>query len=342
MKLFGHLPDGKEINEFTLQNQNGMTVSAINYGGIINKIAVPDKEGKIQNVLLSYNTLENYIADTCYIGAIIGRCANRIANGKFFLDGKPILLARNNGKNHLHGGNVGFNKVFWNIKFEKLPEGDALKLEYLSPDNEENYPGNLNICIYYILTNDNTLIIRSTAQTDKKTIINLSNHLYFNLNLDNAQTILNHKLQIDSDFFLPVDNEMIPSGIIEPTHNTEFDFSKSQLIGKNICSNNEQIKTANGYDHCFVINENANPAITFTSESSGRKMEIRTTEPGIHVYSGNFLKQKDSIYSFQNNAGIAFEPEHFPNAINQPNFPSIILLPNKNYFSETKYSFSII
>lgn len=341
---FGQLSDGSAVELFSLTNQNGMVVKITNYGGIITSILVPDKQDNLIDVVLGFDNLEDYTKEHPYFGAIIGRYGNRIRKGKFALDGQEFTLAVNNGPNHLHGGLQGFDKVLWTA--ETKPDKAALSLSYISKDMEEGYPGNLEVTVEYALNNNNELSIAYKATTDKRTVVNLTNHTYFNLRGAGNGNILNHELMINASNFTPVDDTLIPTGEIRPVKNTPFDFGALKAIGSRINQGTEQLKFGGGYDHNFVLNKKGQPlelAAKVLEPDSGRKMEVYTTEPGLQFYSGNFLDgtlkgKNDSIYKFR--YGFCLETQHFPDSPNQGHFPSVVLNPGETYASATTYRFS--
>lgn len=340
-KAFGSF-NGQNVTEYTLTNPSGMQVAIINYGGTITKIVTPDKSGALGDVVTGYDSLEGFLQKgNPYFGALIGRYGNRIAKGKFTLDGKEYSLAGNNNGNSLHGGNAGYDKVWWNI--EKLPGDSSLKLTYLSKDGEEGYPGNLNITVIYTLTPANELKLEYTATTDKATPINLTSHAYFNLSAGKDSTILNHLLQIDADKFTPVNDQLIPTGQLADVKNGPMDFTTEKLIGKDISS------VEGGFDHNWVLNKQGNQlakVATLSEPNSGRKMEVYTTEPGLQFYSGNFLDGKltgtKSPAPYVKHAALCLETQHFPDSPNQPAFPTTILKPGDNYEHTTIYKFSVL
>lgn len=333
-ELYGYLPDGKEVSRFTITNKNGVSLSAINYGGIITSIMTPDKEGKFGNILFSYDTLEQYLADTSYVGAVIGRCANRIAGASFILDGKQFNVTKNEGENSLHGGNKGFNTQWWHIQEKHVREGNALRLTASSLDGEEGYPGKLNVEILYILTDANELIIRYNAVSNKKTIVNLTNHMYFNLSAGSDATVENHLLQVKTNYFLHLNEQKIPDGDFVSVEGTPLDFRKQKTIREGLDLSYEQIAVTEGIDHCFLVPTAKDYVVHYEDATSGRILEITTQEPGIQIYSGNFLSR-------QKYGGIAFEPQHFPDAVHHKNFPTIELRPGQLFSSETVYSFKV-
>lgn len=346
---FGTL-DGASVSLFTLTNENGMEVKITNYGGTITSLKVPDKEGNFEDVVLGFDTLEGYLSDAYktagpYFGAIIGRYGNRIANAKFTLDGTEYELAANNNPNHLHGGIKGFDKVVWEAEEVRTDKGVGLKLHYVSEDMEEGYPGTLTVDVVYTLTNDNEIVMDYTATTDKKTIVNLTNHSYFNLNAGKSD-ILDHEVMINADQFIPVDGTLIPTGELRDVAGTPFDFTSPTAVGARIKEDNEQLKYGLGYDHCWVVkgeNGKMRLAATVYEPNSGRFMEVHSTEPGIQFYSGNFLDgtltgSRGVVYKHR--YGLALETEHFPDTPNQPDFPSVELNPGETYHTQTIYKFS--
>jgi aldose 1-epimerase len=343
---FGSAPDGKSIQLYTLTNAAGMKVQITNYGGIIKSLTVPDRNGVFADVVLGYDRLDQYVKSNPFFGALIGRYGNRIAAGKFSLNGETYTLAVNNGVNHLHGGIKGFDKVVWDAKTEQTEQAVSLKLSYLSKDGEEGYPGNLHVQVTYSLTNDNELQISYQATTDKPTVCNLTNHSYFNLKDGGASPILDHVLQIDADRYTPVDATLIPTGDLVPVEGTPFDFRQPTAIGARINDDNEQLKNGGGYDHNFVLNSKMGElrlAVTVTEPTMGRVMQVYTTEPGVQFYSGNFLDgsitgKKGIVY--QKRSGLCLETQHFPDSPNQPDFPTTTLNPGETYQSKTVYKFS--
>lgn len=349
---FGTLGDSTAVSLFTLSNTNGMEVSITNYGGTITKIMVPDKDGNIEDVTLGFDDLEGYTSQTYltegpYFGAIIGRYGNRIGAAKFTLDGKEYKLAANNGPNHLHGGLKGFDKAVWEADEIQNENEVGVKLQYLSTDMEEGYPGNLSVEVTYTLTNDNELKIDYKATTDKKTVANLTNHAYFNLTGNVERDILEHKVMINADAFTPVDETLIPTGEIKAVEGTPFDFTDPVAVGKRINDDDEQLKYGQGYDHNWVLNGEAGEmklAATVYDEASGRFMEVFTTEPGIQFYSGNFLNGnltgKRGV-KYEQRYGLCLETQHYPDSPNQPDFPSVDLIPGDTYNTQTTYKFSV-
>ena len=340
--------DGTPVDLYTLTNSNNITMKVTNYGGIITSLMVPDKNGKNADIVLGFNKVDDYVANSPYFGAIIGRYGNRIAKGKFSIDGEDYTLAVNNGANALHGGLKGFDKVIWDAKTSSNDKSVSLTLHYLSKDGEEGYPGNLDVTVVYTLTNENTLEIQYTATTDKATIVNLTNHSYYNLAGEASGDILNQELMINADYFTPVDSGLIPTGELKPVKDTPFDFTTPHAIGSRIAEDNPQLKAGGGYDHNFVLNkENVSDTVlaaTAYEPNSGRFMEIYTTEPGIQFYSGNFLDgtitgKSGTKYGFRN--GFCLETQHYPDSPNQPQFPSTVLRPGETYSTKTIEKFSV-
>ena len=314
----------------------------INYGGIITKLQAPDRNGTIEDIVLGYDSLSAYLKETPYFGAIVGRYGNRIANGKFVLDGKAYTLVQNNNGQHLHGGLKGFDKVLWNIEEAGT---NTLKLSYRSKDMEEGYPGNLSVDVTYELTDANELKITYTATTDKKTVVNLTQHSYFNLTGNAKRDILEHDLTLYADTFVPVTKVLIPTGELKNVTNTPFDFRKSTAIGARVNENDQQLKCGRGYDHCWALSslDSIRHAASVYEPASGRMLEVYTTEPAIQFYCGNFLDGsltgKYNIV-YKHRYGFCLETEHFPDSPNQKNFPSTELSPGETYRSQTTYVFS--
>ena len=328
------------VTEYTLTNSSGMQVSILNYGGTITKLMVPDRNGKMGDVVLGFETFGGYMQKKDpYIGALVGRYANRIANAKFTMDGKTYKLAPNNSGNSLHGGNVGFDKVIWTS--EKIGDS-SLKLTYQSKDGEEGYPGNLNVQVIYTLGADNSLKIDYTATTDQATPVNLTNHSYFNLSAGKDSTVLDHVLKLDADKYTPVNDQLIPTGQIANVKGTPLDFTTPKAIGKDIGS------VKGGFDHNWILNKRGTElqeAATVYDPGSGRYMEVLTTQPGIQFYSGNFLNgdlqltKEGQIYI--PHSGLCLETQHYPDSPNEPSFPNTILRPGETYKQTTVYKFSV-
>jgi aldose 1-epimerase len=341
--------DGKPISAYTLTNTNGMVVEIINYGGIVTRIIVPDKNGEFGDVALGYDNLDAYVAASPFFGALIGRVGNRIANGQFELNGKVYQLAKNDFPGdigcHLHGGTKGFDKVVWDATPITENDEPSLKLTYLSPDGDEGYPGNLDVEVVYTLTNNNELVISYRATTDQATPVNLTNHTYFNLRGEGDGDILDHVLTIDADKYTPVDAGLIPTGELASVSDTPFDFRNPTPIGARIDVQDEQLEFGQGYDHNWVLNrdgEGMQLAAVVHEPTSGRILEVYTEEPGIQFYSGNFLDgsyigKQHNPYDYR--TGLCLETQHFPDSPNQPEFLPIILKPGEVYQTKTIYRF---
>ncbi|WP_324721697.1 aldose epimerase family protein [Salinimicrobium sp. HB62] len=343
---FGTTPEGKQIGQYTLQNEQGMEVKIITYGGRITSLKVPDRQGNYEDVVLGFNSLEQYVEENPFFGAIIGRYGNRIAKGKFSLDGQEYTLARNNGENHLHGGIKGFDNGIW--KVQDASNQNSLTLSYISEHLEEGYPGRLETVVTYTLNDDNSLDVEYEATTDRKTIVNLTQHSYFNLSGDFSKKILDHEVRINADRFVPVNDSLIPTGELDSVADTPFDFRKPKTLGKEINAAHEQLKIANGYDHTWVLNEQDSGmrfAASAVHPESGRRLEVFTTEPGMQLYTGNFLdgtlplQHGDGYY--EKRSGFCFETQHYPDSPNQEDFPSVVLEPGEKYSSKTSFRFSV-
>jgi aldose 1-epimerase len=345
-KPFGTTSSGEAVEMYTLRNNNGAEAHILTYGGILTSLKMPDKHGHYGDVVLGYDYLDGYLTNSPYFGALIGRYGNRIAKGKFTLDGVTYTLATNNYPNALHGGNKGFDKVIWTVeKADVGPDGPRLQLHYFSKDGEEGYPGNLNVTAVYTLTQDNGLRLDYTATTDKDTIINLTHHSYFNL--AGRGDVLSHEVYINADKFTPVDSTSIPTGEIRPVDGTPFDFRTPTAIGARINDNNEQLKFTGGYDHNFVINKPAGRMDTVArvyDPSSGRVLEVFSTEPGVQFYTGNFLDGTitgKGGWVYEKHDAFCLEPQHYPDSPNHPNFPSVVLHPGQTYRNTILYLFSV-
>jgi aldose 1-epimerase len=337
--LFGQV-DEQQVYQYTITNENGMAVKILNYGGIVTHLFVPDGDGRTVDVVLGYDSLDGYLEDTPYFGAIVGRYGNRIAKGQFELDGKSYQLPLNDGKNHLHGGIKGFDKVVWKVDDFIYPDSAGIILTYISKDGEEGFPGNLDVQVTYTLTNKNELKIDYTATTDKPTIVNLTHHSYFNLNGQGEGDILDHQLQIMADRYIPVDETLIPTGDLKEVKGSAMDFTTPHAIGSRIA------KVAGGYDHTWVLNgydgKQLSLAAKLTDPENIRTMEVYTDQPGIQFYSGNFLDGsitgKDNRV-YQKHFGLCLETQHFPDSPNQPGFPTTELRPGEKYETTTVYKF---
>jgi aldose 1-epimerase len=340
--VFGKTHDGREAHLFTLSNKSGMEVAITDFGGTVVSIKVPDRNGKMGDVILGYDSVEGYETGTAYIGATVGRYANRIGGAKFSLDGKDFTVPKNDGPNHLHGV---FNKVLWDAKPGSGKNGPSLHLHYLSKDGEEGYPGNLSVNVIFTITNSNELKIEYSATTDKKTVVNLTNHCYFSL--AGSGNILENKLTLHAARFTPVDATLIPTGELRSVASTPFDFRESTVVGARIEQDNEQLKLGHGYDHNWVLDAGITktPALAASlyDPSTGRVLEVLTTEPGIQIYTGNFLDgtiHGKGGQAYERRSAICLETQHFPDSPNHPDFPSTTLLPGKTFHSETIYKFS--
>ena len=345
---FGITTDGDSVTQFVFSNGNGLEVKIINYGGIVTHLKVPDKNGKIEDVVLGYDNLNEYIKATPYFGAIVGRYGNRIAKGKFTLDGQEYSLAINNGENHLHGGIKGFDKVVWEAEAFENENEVGLKLHYLSRDMEEGYPGNLDVSVVYTVKKNNEISIDYFAATDKTTVVNITQHSYFNLTGNAKRDILDHAVMINADNLLPVDAGLIPTGAMLAVPGTPFDFNNLTKVGERIDADHQQIALGGGYDHCWVLNKSADGAldwvVTTVEPTSGRVFELATTEPATQFYTGNFLDGSlTGKYGvvYNQRFGLCFEPEHYPDSPNQTDFPSVVLNPGEEYKTTTVWRFSI-
>lgn len=341
---YGTLENGTEVSLYTMTNEKGATMKVINYGGIIVSLEVPDKNGNLVDVVLGFDSLRAYEKRNPFFGALVGRYGNRIGKGRFTLEGKQYDLVKNNNGNHLHGGTKGFDKAIWNIEEVPSNDGVAIRLSYLSKDMEEGYPGNLDVKVVYTLTNDNTVEFDYEATTDKKTIVNLTQHTYFNLNGGKAG-ILDHVVTLHADKFVPVDEGLIPTGELRPVENTPMDFRKPTRIGERINATDEQIKFGKGYDHTWVINgDGMKLTAEVYSPMSGIEMTVHTTEPGVQFYTGNFLDGsltgKGNVV-YEQRTGFCLETQHFPDSPNQKNFPSVVLTPGEKYTTTTTYKFAV-
>ena len=342
-RAFGKTPDGTSVDLYVLTNTNGVQAKVITYGGIVTELHVPDRDGKFADVVLGFDDLKGYLGGHPYFGAIVGRYANRIAGAQFTLDGKTYKLAANNGKNSLHGGKKGFDKVVWKAEPANVDDGVGVLLRYTSPDGEEGYPGTLKTAVRYTLTNDNALRIDYEAATDKATPVNLSNHSYFNLGGHASGDVLGHVLMIAADKYTPVDANLIPTGEIKPVAGTPLDFRKPKPIGRDI---GELKGDPGGYDHNFVLNGGDKKpflAARAFEPKSGRLMEMFTTEPGVQFYTGNFLNGQEKGKGgtvYRKHAGFCLEAQHFPDSVHHANFPSVTLKPGETYKQTTIYRFS--
>ncbi len=346
-KTWGSLPSGEQIEFYTFRNSSGIEAAITNYGGRLVTLKLPDRNGMFEDVVLGFDSLDGYIGKNPYFGALVGRYANRIANGEFSLDGHTYELARNNGPNALHGGVRGFDKVVWTGAEIPSGNGQTLELKYLSKDGEEGYPGDLSVTVTYALNDQNELKIEYEATTDKSTVLNLTNHSYFDLAGQSSGNILQHRVQINADKFTPVNSNLIPTGELRSVEGTPFDFRNATPIGFRIDDQDEQLQYGEGYDHNFVLNGSGGAlsvAARVMEPRSGRVLEVLTTQPGVQFYTGNHLDgsakgKGGTVYGFR--YGFCLETQHFPDSPNQPNFPSTELKPGQRYRGTTIFRFSV-
>ena len=343
---FGKTPEGQEVEIIQLNNKSGMQAGIMTYGATLVSLTVPDRNGVMSDVVLGFDSLSSYVKQSPYFGSTIGRFGNRIGKGTFELNGARYTLAANNGANHLHGGIRGFDKVVWRVDQKESVEGKSLALKYVSNDGEEGYPGTLTAKVVYSLTDENELRIDYEATTDKPTVVNLTHHSYFNLAGAGNGDILGHELFIDADRFTPIDGGLIPTGELRSVRGTPMDFTKAEAIGARILDKEEQIKNGGGYDHNWVLNKAQGAfglAASASEKTSGRVMEVLTSEPGLQFYSGNFLDgtligKGGKKYEYR--SGFCLETQHFPDSPNKPQFPSTTLNPGSVYKTSTIYRFS--
>ena len=345
---FGTTADGQAVGVYTFTNAGGVEIKAMTYGGVITSLRVPDRAGRMGDIVLGFDRLDGYLKDPPYFGAIIGRYGNRIGKAQFALDGKTYKLVANNGPNHLHGGVKGFDKVIWHAEPIENAEGVGVAFTRTSPDGEEGYPGNLTVRVSYLLTDRNELIVEYHATTDKATPVNLTQHSYFNLAGEGSGDILGHQLSINADRYTPVDDTLIPTGQLAPVQGTPFDFRKPAAIGARINQDNPQLKNGQGYDHNWVLNRTAGTGLQLAARvvepKTGRTLEIRTTEPGIQFYSGNFLDGTitgKGGHVYERRSGFCLETQHYPDSPNKPAFPSTILRPGQEYSAKTVFTFGV-
>jgi aldose 1-epimerase len=344
--LFGTLPDGREVYQYTLKNGTGSSIQIITYGAIVTSIIIPDRNGKFETVVLNYDSLQGYVNDHCYFGAIAGRYGNRVAKGKFHLNGHYFQLTINDGKHHLHGGVNGFNKKLWVGKIVKDTNEPSLALTYISPDKEEGYPGAVTLTVTYTLTEKNELRVEYRGTTDQTTILNPTHHSYFNLSGSCTNTILDHVLSIESDSITMVDQELIPTGAYYEVKNTPLDFRTPTAVGLHIHENDQQLLCGKGYDHNWILrdyNGKVRKVAELYEQRSGRLMSVFTDQPGLQFYSGNFLRGtvrgKDG-FVYENRTGLCLEAQCPPDSPNRPEFPSVTLKPGETYEQITIYQFS--
>jgi aldose 1-epimerase len=344
---FGKTPEGESVDIYTLTNSEGMEVGAITFGGIITSIRVPDRNGKRDDVALGFNSLESYLKNPPYLGAIIGRYGNRIGRGQFTLDGKTYTLAINNRPNHLHGGIKGFDKIVWKAESFKSSDSVGIIFTHTSPDGDEGYPGTLSLRVTYTLNNKNEIAFDYEASTDKPTPVNLTQHSYFNLAGEGSGDILGHMMMIHASKITPVDQSLIPTGELTSVEGTPFDFRKPTAIGARIDDNDMQLRYGSGYDHNFVLDRNGNGLVLAAhveEPTSGRVLEISTTEPGMQFYTGNFLDGTltgKAGRPYKQRTGFALETQHYPDSPNKPAFPNTILKPGETYRSKTVFAFTV-
>lgn len=344
---FGKLPNGTEVEQYTMTNANGVAVKFITLGGCITAMDTPDRTGHMANIVLGYHDLAGYDTNNTYFGGIIGRYANRIAKGTFTLDGKTYHLPINNGVNSLHGGSTGFNLQIWKVTPETVKDGVAARLTYTSPDGQDGYPGTLKVAVTYTLMDSNALKIHYEATTDKPTVVNFTSHDYFNLRGNGSGSALDELVKINADKYTPTDKTQIPTGKIEPVAGTPFDFRTLRAIDGRINDQNQQLEFAHGYDHNWVLNKPEPNTMSFAAEAydpvTGRILTVDTTEPGVQFYTGNYLNgtvlgSSDTLY--RQGAGFTFETQHYPDSPNHPNFPSTELKPGQTFSSTTVFHFS--
>jgi aldose 1-epimerase len=338
---WGSTADGSKAHLYVMENEGGLKVTVSDYGGAVASVLAPDRNGALGEVVLGFDTFEEYLASKAYMGCIVGRYANRIAGARFKIDGVEHSVTRNHGAHHLHGGTRGFDKVVWEARKAVDSESARLGLSYRSVDGEEGYPGNLDAWVTYTLNDAGELRIDYRAETDRATVVNLSNHTYFNLAC--GGTVLGHELMIDADLFTPVDSELIPTGETRRVDGAPVDFKGPRRVGERITEPNEQLRHAGGYDHNYVLNKGGDPAVALHDPDSGRVLEVSTTQPGVQLYTGNFLDGSEGGRgrNYTRHAGLCLETQHFPDSPNQPGFPSTVLRPGETYEHSTVFRFSV-
>jgi aldose 1-epimerase len=349
---FGRLADGRPVEMFTISSGRGLTIRTIPYGAAIVSLRIPDRNGVEDDVVLGFDSLDGYISRNAYFGVVVGRYGNRIAHGRFTLDGRTYALATNNGPNHLHGGVKGFDKALWSAEPFERDGAAGVAYTHVSPDGDEGYPGTLSVRVTYTVSATNELKVDYEATTDKATPVNLTQHSYFNLAGDRSTDVLGHEMTLDADRYTPVDDTLIPTGELAPVEGTPFDFRRPMLIGARIDGSHPQLRIAKGYDHDFVLtgwmpgpNRLPRRAARVVEPTSGRTMEVSTTEPGVQFYSGNFLDGSitgKSGRAYGRRHGFCLETQHFPDSPNHPNFPSTILRPGETYRSTTVFAFGVV
>lgn len=342
---FGNLSDGSQIFKYKLINNSGSFVSIINYGGIITEIFVPDKEGKLENVVISLPDPKKYENNDCYFGAAVGRIAGRISNASFKIEDDIYVLEKNSGKHSLHGGLKGFSRVIWDVKEVKDTDFVGAELSFFSKDMENGFPGNLNVKVLYTFNNNNELNIKYTAAADKKTIVNMTNHSYFNLCGDYKEDILSHYLTINADKVLELDQDLIPTGNILSVAGTPFDFRNAKMVGADINKEDTQLKNGHGYDHPFILNKDKDTEISLYDKRSGRLLEIATDQKSVVLYTGNSITNDFTLYNgvkSRDRLALCLETQYYPDAVNQKNLPSNILIPGEIYTAATTYRFKVL
>lgn len=342
---FGILSNGSPVFKYKLMNDNNSFVSVIDFGGIITDIYVPDKYGKLDNVVIGLPDPKNYEDNPCYFGAAVGRIGGRISNASFKIDDDLFLLEKNCGKHNIHGGSKGLSRVIWNVKEIKQSDSVGVELSYFSKDMENGFPGNMNIKVVYTFNNNNELKIAYTADTDKKTIINMTNHSYFNLSGNYKEDIYSHYISINADKIFELNQDLIPTGNILSVDGTPFDFRKPKMVGTDINKDNQQLKFGNGYDHAFILNKDKNPEISLWDKKSGRMLEITTNQKSIVFYTGNSISDNYTLFNgskSRDRLALCLEAQYYPDAINQKNVPCNILNPGELYNASTTYKFKIL
>jgi len=336
---WGFTPDGSKAHLYSMENDAGLRVTVSDYGGTVTSVLAPDRDGELGEVVLGFDTIKQYLESETYMGCIVGRYANRIAGARFNIDGVEYTVTRNHGAHHLHGGARGFDKVMWDAETAVNPGSARLSLGYRSADGEEGYPGNLDARVSYTLNEAGELLVDYAATTDRATVVNLTNHTYFNLAC--RGTVLGHELMIDADTYTPVDGELIPTGEKRGVDCTPMDFRKPRRVGEGITEPHEQLTHGGGYDHNYVLNKGAEPAVALSDPGTGRVLEVSTTQPGVQLYTGNFLdgseRGRGRVYT--RHSGLCLETQHYPDSPNQPGFPSTVLRPGETYRQHTVYRF---
>ena len=346
-RRWGALPTGEPVYQYTLVNGRGSHITIITLGATITSLVVPDREGQMDDVVLGMSDVQGYLTKSPYFGTVAGRYANRIAKGRFSLDGKAYVLAINNGPNHLHGGLVGFDKRLWTAETLRSDSGVAVRFRLVSADGDQGYPGRMSVTVRYLFTDDDRLILDYSAATSRPTVVNLTQHSYFNLSGRQRGDILGHELLINADHFTPVDSTLIPTGSLDPVNGTPFDFRKMTAIDARIDEPREQLTYGHGYDHNFVVRRTGPGLVEAASvyePLSGRTMEVWTTEPGMQFYTGNFLDGTivgKEGQRYGRRAGFTLETQHFPDSPNHPDFPTTVLRPGERYRSRTIYAFGV-